>query len=132
VDISLKDTRLSLARDGLIAFRSGPGASITCLEGSLWVTQESSIKDEVLGPGQTLWVRHEGLTIVTALAPSALVLSDDRPLAAAPASDSSLTLQTTLRQRLTRWFEAHAPRAWKSTGAIRDDQWRGERFCRAV
>ncbi len=82
MDISLKNTRLSLPRDGLSAFRDGRGARIACLEGSLWVTQECSIKDEVLGPGQTLRVRHDGLTIVTALRPSALILSEDRPFAA--------------------------------------------------
>jgi hypothetical protein len=106
MDISLKDTRLSLPRDGLIAVRDARGAHITCLDGGLWITQECRIKDEVLKPGQTLRVRHDGLTIVTALTPSVLILSEDRGFARAMRATLTRRLAAGLKRRLADWFES--------------------------
>ena len=132
MDISLKNTRLSLARDGLIAFRDGRGMRITCLEGSLWVTQECSIKDEVLGPGQTLRVRHDGLTVVTGLAPSALILSEDLSLVASLGGTLPGKLAALLRERLAGWFGAPAVRFAASHRENRDAHWSGKRLVRAA
>lgn len=102
MDISLKDAKFSLARDSLIALRDGRGARITCLDGSLWVTHEGSIKDEVLAAGQSLRIRHDGLTIVTALMPSALIVSEGPSLAATLGGSWAARLAASLRQRLRR------------------------------
>jgi hypothetical protein len=132
MDISLKDTKLSLARDSLIAFRDGRGARITCIEGSLWVTQECSIKDEVLGPGQTLRVRHDGLTIVTALMPSALILSEDPSLAARLGGTLPARIAAMLRERLARWLGAPSVRVSASHRENRNAHWSGKRAVRAA
>jgi hypothetical protein len=131
MDISLKDTRLTLARDGLIALRDAHGTRIACLEGSLWITQECSIKDEVLAAGKVLRLRHDGLTIVTALEPSALVLSDD-PSSAAGIVSAGAGPAATRRERLARWFAALAPGAAKTIEENRNARWNSERFIRAV
>ena len=81
----------------------------------------------MLGAGQTLRLAHGGLTIVTALSPSALVLSDD-PSSAAAGTPPALTL----RQRLTRGLTALAPRAARITGDKSDAYWNAARFVRAV
>jgi hypothetical protein len=125
MDISLKNTRLSLPKDGLIALREAHRARITCLDGSLWITQECSIKDEVLGPGQTLWLRDDGLTIVTALTPSALILSEDRGFATA--------IRATLPERLATWLQKLlADRFALPVSRHRDTRWGGQHFSRAI
>jgi hypothetical protein len=43
------------------------GDVISCLRGSLWVTQEGDLSDYVLEPGQDFWVTRAGTVIVQAL-----------------------------------------------------------------
>ncbi|HZP92605.1 MAG TPA: DUF2917 domain-containing protein [Burkholderiales bacterium] len=76
MDIALHQTRMKLNRDGLIAFRDGRGARIVCHSGTLWVTQESQIKDRILEAGDSLIVCELGLTVITALGPSALTVTE--------------------------------------------------------
>ena len=43
------------------------GEMISCLSGSLWITQEGDLRDYVLEPGQEFWVTRAGTVIVQAL-----------------------------------------------------------------
>jgi hypothetical protein len=43
------------------------GDVISCLRGSLWITQEGDLGDYVLEPGQDFWVNRAGTVIVQAL-----------------------------------------------------------------
>ena len=43
------------------------GRIISCLEGSLWVTQEQDLEDYILGPGESFMVTVPGRVIVQAL-----------------------------------------------------------------
>jgi len=69
-------SRVCLDRDQLIAVRDGIGARVTCLSGSLWLTQESAVQDQVLEPGQSAVIDHPGLTLIMALAPASVRLTD--------------------------------------------------------
>ncbi|HTT38355.1 MAG TPA: DUF2917 domain-containing protein [Burkholderiales bacterium] len=69
-------SRVCLERDQLIALRDGTGARVTCLSGSLWLTQENAAEDQVLEAGQSVLIKHAGLTLIMALAPSSVRLAD--------------------------------------------------------
>jgi len=69
-------SRVCLERDQLIAMRDGIGARVTCLSGSLWLTQENAAEDQVLEPGESVVIEHAGLTLIMALAPSNVRLAD--------------------------------------------------------
>jgi hypothetical protein len=100
MDAMLDNARLALPKEGLIALRDGGDTRITCLEGTLWVTQEGTIKDEVLEPGQSLVVRHPGLTLVTALVPAVVTLTSGATKHfAAPQARNWLGLQPRLGAR---------------------------------
>jgi|GEM_PF-1101173 len=43
------------------------GDVISCLSGSLWITQEGDLSDYVLEPGQEFWVTRAGTVIVQSL-----------------------------------------------------------------
>jgi hypothetical protein len=43
------------------------GDVISCLSGSLWITQEGDLRDYVLEPGQEFWVTRAGTVIVQSL-----------------------------------------------------------------
>lgn len=43
------------------------GDVISCLSGTLWITQESDMKDYILDAGQKFWVTRPGTVIVQAL-----------------------------------------------------------------
>jgi hypothetical protein len=74
MNIDISRSTIQLARDGLISLRNAKGTRIFCQSGSLWVTQETEIKDRVLVPGDSLTISNGGLTVITALQTSALAL----------------------------------------------------------
>jgi hypothetical protein len=43
------------------------GDVITCLNGMIWITQQSDLKDYVLHAGEDFWVTKSGVVIVQAL-----------------------------------------------------------------
>jgi hypothetical protein len=69
-------SRVCLERDQLIAVRDGIGARVTCLSGSVWLTQETAVEDQIIGAGQSLIIEHPGLTLIMALAPASVRLAD--------------------------------------------------------
>jgi len=72
----LGQSRLGLERDQLIAVRDGKGARVVCLRGSLWITQEQSATDVLLENGESFVIDSSGLTLVMALRPAALRISE--------------------------------------------------------
>ncbi len=85
MQIEFGRSTLTLARDGLLALRDAQGTQILCHEGAIWVTQEGDIRDIVIGPGDALTVHAPGLTVVTAVQPSALTLVEPSRAGAATA-----------------------------------------------
>jgi hypothetical protein len=74
----LGQSKLGLERDQLVAVRDGKGVRVACLSGVLWITQEQSTADIVLEAGQSVVIDHMGLTLVMALSPSILRVSEPR------------------------------------------------------
>lgn len=72
MEIDVGSSILNLPREGVVSLRDAGGTRVLCLNGSLWVTQERRREDVVLGPGESLRVSGDGLTLVTALRPSEL------------------------------------------------------------
>jgi len=76
MNIALDSSTLYLQRDGLIAVRDGHGSRVTCVSGTLWITQDHDSHDNILGSGQSLIIDYPGLTLVTALEPTQLRLTE--------------------------------------------------------
>ena len=90
MELKLGKSRLGLDRDQLIAVRDGKGVRVSCLSGALWITQEQSTSDVVLEGGESFVIDHPGLTLVMALRPTNLRVSEPRASA--------------LRDGLRDWF----------------------------
>jgi len=75
MNIEIKRSTVTLARDSLLAVRDGAGTRIVCRSGSLWITQEGDVRDAIIGPADVFTIRKSGLTIVTALQSSSLTLT---------------------------------------------------------
>jgi hypothetical protein len=74
--LALGQSRVGLERDQLIAVRDGKGVRVLCLRGSLWITQEQSAKDVILENGDSFVIDSPGLTLVMALRPAALRITE--------------------------------------------------------
>ena len=76
--LELGQSRLGLDRDQLITVRDGRGVRVSCLRGALWITQEQSTSDVLLETGDSFVIDQPGLTLVMALRPSNLQVSEPR------------------------------------------------------
>ena len=74
--LALGQSSVGLERDQLIAVRDARGVRVSCLDGALWITQETMAADVVLEAGQSLVIDTPGLTLVMALRPSTLRLRE--------------------------------------------------------
>jgi hypothetical protein len=97
MNIELANSTLTLARDGLVALRDAQGAHVACLTGALWITEDHEHGDIILEAGESVTLRRRGLTLVMALQPASLRLSERR---VAPVQR--------LATRLSRWLPATA------------------------
>lgn len=99
MELNLHNSRLSVAREGLIALRDAQGTRLTAQSGAFWITNEGNIKDHILGPGDTLLIDAGGLTVVTALRDGDLAVLEPGP---AEARDSCAQRDTLLQRWLCR------------------------------
>lgn len=67
MELNIRNSRLSVAHEGLIAFRDAQGTRLTAHSGAFWITNEGNSKDHILGPGQSMVIDAGGLTVITAL-----------------------------------------------------------------
>jgi hypothetical protein len=81
--IELGTSILSLPRDGLIALRDAQGTRVTCVGGALWITEDHRDSDVILEAGEAFTIDRSGLTLVMALHPASLRLSEHRESRAA-------------------------------------------------
>lgn len=79
MQIEINRSTLNLAHEGLLAIRDGKGTRVDCHKGTLWITQEGEVKDSVISAGESLTIRHQGLTVVTAIGPSQLAIVHPAP-----------------------------------------------------
>lgn len=73
LEISSGDLRL--ARGQTLKLRDGAGSTICAREGTVWITEENSRKDVVLGPGSCYRLDRPGLTLVQAFADAQVSLA---------------------------------------------------------
>ncbi len=67
---------LALRTGQVLTLDDGEGARIEARLGTLWVTQEGSSKDHIVGPGDSLVVTRPGRTVVQALQPAWLIIEE--------------------------------------------------------
>jgi hypothetical protein len=79
--LGVGQSRLVLDRDQLVTVRDGKGVRVCCLRGALWITQEQSTSDVLLEAGDSFVIDQPGLTLVMALRPSNLQVSEPRSAA---------------------------------------------------
>ena len=58
---------VELERGGLLPLHDGAGATVVCVEGELWITQEHDGEDVLLSAGESLRLSRNGRTVVQAL-----------------------------------------------------------------
>lgn len=68
----------TLARGTLQSIADARGASVQCLQGAIWLTQQGDARDIVLEAGDQATIERNGTSIVFALADARFVLSDSR------------------------------------------------------
>lgn len=68
----LKSSFVQLDRRQFVELMDAAGVSVTCISGSLWITQHKEFADIVLGPGQSFVLDGRGKAVVQALAASTL------------------------------------------------------------
>jgi hypothetical protein len=78
MEIDFGPSSFNLPRDGVVLLREAAGARVVCVTGALWLTQEGREEDVVLAPGESLRVSNGGLTVVTALRGSEVLVLQPR------------------------------------------------------
>ncbi len=66
------DAAINLEAEQSLRIESRDDIEIVCLSGLLWVTQPGDARDLFVAPGEPLRLVPSGLTLVTAMLPSAL------------------------------------------------------------
>jgi hypothetical protein len=64
--IELESAAVRLLRGKTIRVRNGAGHTLLAHEGSVWITEENSIRDVVLEAGQSFELTRPGIAIVEA------------------------------------------------------------------
>jgi len=79
MDDYLEQDPISIARGSLLRIDGGAGVLVHVREGELWLTQEGSPQDHLLGAGQTFRIDRDGATLVHAFRRSLVSLSRPAP-----------------------------------------------------
>ena len=64
-----------------------PANLLLDVRGTLWVTEEGSVKDHILGPGEAVTLSHDGRAVVQAMVPAWIAFGEGEPAA----NDASIT-----------------------------------------
>ena len=67
MQFNVKSPELALAAGQVLSLDDAQGSRIRAITGTVWITQEGSRKDHIVGPGDTLVVARNGRTVVQAL-----------------------------------------------------------------
>lgn len=71
--------RIGMPRGTLLRIDGGAGVLVHVWEGEIWLTQEGSVDDHVLGAGQSFRVEREGATFAQAFRRSVVSLTPPAP-----------------------------------------------------
>jgi hypothetical protein len=64
--------RIDLQRGRVLRVMDGAGSTVTAHAGSVWITEQDSLRDVVLRPGQSVRLRRSGLAVVEAFSDAAI------------------------------------------------------------
>ncbi len=76
MELNLKAPVLALDAGQILTLDDAEGLHILARSGTVWVTEEGSPDDHIIGPGDTLIVAHPGRTVVQALYPAWISLAE--------------------------------------------------------
>lgn len=84
MQLDLASPLLALAPGQVVALDDARGTRIRARYGAVWVTEEGSLADHIVQPGQTFVVGRDGRTVVQAMQPAWVALrpANDEPGAA--------------------------------------------------
>ena len=67
MDMIIESPVLALEPGQVVTLDDAAGVRIRSKEGIVWVTYEDSLRDMIVGPGETLVITRNGRTVVQAL-----------------------------------------------------------------
>ena len=67
MDMIIESPVLALEPGQVLTLDDAAGVRIRATEGIVWVTYEDSLRDVIVGPGETLVIGRNGRTVVQAL-----------------------------------------------------------------
>jgi uncharacterized protein with PhoU and TrkA domain len=76
MQLNVKAPVLALAAGQILTLDDAEGLRILARSGTVWVTEEGSPDDHIVGPGDTLIVAHPGRTLVQAIDPAWISLAE--------------------------------------------------------
>ncbi len=76
MNLSVQAPELALDRGQVLTLDDAAGTRIRARSGQVWITEEGSTKDNVLGPGEVFVIGHDGRTVVQAMHPSWIALDE--------------------------------------------------------
>jgi hypothetical protein len=76
MQLSLRKPNVSLEAGEVLTLQDAEGTSILARTGTVWVTEEGSAEDRIIGPGEAIVVAHAGRTVLQALKPSWISLGE--------------------------------------------------------
>ena len=80
--------QLALDRGQVLTLDDAAGTRIQARIGTVWVTEEGSVKDHILGPGEAITVAHDGRTVVQAMRPAWIAIGEGEHAANDPIVDA--------------------------------------------
>lgn len=76
MQVNMKSPSLALESGQVVTLDDAKGVRISSRTGTLWVTEEGSTKDHIVGPGDSLILAHRGRTVVQALQAAWISIGD--------------------------------------------------------
>jgi hypothetical protein len=73
--IRLHDSKVELAPNQMLTISGGLGMTVTCVRGTLWITQNNDRSDVVLGPGESFTVSRDGVALLSAMEASTALMA---------------------------------------------------------
>ena len=74
MNLNLDNPTLALDPGQVVTLDDAAGSRLSARIGTVWVTYEGSMKDVILGPGESIIIARDGRTVVQALQASFLTI----------------------------------------------------------
>jgi hypothetical protein len=87
MQVDLRSPELALRAGEVLTLDDAEGLRIASRTGIVWITQEGSRKDHIVGPGDALVVTRNGRTVVQALQSTWISIGKDPAAANDPLGD---------------------------------------------